>query len=107
MCEECKQKEYKIRVLKTELEICYEEIKELRRICQENGISISIDEIDWEDRKVVERIYIFPKREIERVKSISVYRNDNCHCYDKYRRTDEDELERANEIFKKLTNNTK
>jgi hypothetical protein len=50
ICENCyKQKEYELRVRKTELEICYEEIKQLHKLCQENGISISIDEIDWKD----------------------------------------------------------
>lgn len=62
--------------------------------------------------KIVERIYIIPKKEIERVKTLAivknptdVHRNPIIPQYDKYRISDEDELKNANEIWKKIINN--
>lgn len=36
------------------------------------------------DRKTIERIYIFPYKEIMDITNIAVYRNSNYHWYDKY-----------------------
>ena len=64
------------------------------------------------DGKIVERIYIFPKKEIERVKALAVvksptdaHRNPIVPQYEQYRITDEDELKKANEIWKNIINN--
>lgn len=56
------------------------------------------------DGKDIERIYEFPKEEIERVKSISIYKNPSrgVQQYEKYRITDEEELKKANEIWKDI-----
>lgn len=63
------------------------------------------------DGKIVERIYIFPKKEIERVKSLAMvknptdaHRNPIVPQYEKYRITDEDELNRANKIWENIIN---
>lgn len=55
-----------------------------------------------EDGNSVERIYKFPWKEIMRVKSISVCKNAICEWYKQYRVKDEDELKKANEIWKKI-----
>ena len=59
-----------------------------------------------EDGKIVERIYIFSKKEIERVKGISIYENPSKggQQNEQYRRTDKDELKKANEILRCINN---
>lgn len=53
--------------------------------------------------KIVERIYKFPWKEIMRVKGITVYKNPSKGLwYEKYRIKSEDELKKANEIWKRL-----
>lgn len=60
--------------------------------------------------KIVERIYKFPKEEIERVKGITIFRNPTVGrystpftpWYEKYRITNEDELKKANEIWREI-----
>lgn len=62
-----------------------------------------------EDGKIVERIYIFPKKEIDFRKGLIIVKNPtDSHSnpkiswYDKYRITDEDELKKANAIWKEI-----
>jgi hypothetical protein len=64
------------------------------------------------DGKIVERIYILPKKEIERVKTLAIVKNPtDAHGnpiiprYEQYRITDEKELKKANEIWKNIINN--
>lgn len=62
------------------------------------------------DGKIVERIYIFPKKEIDRITSISIYKNPTrgryatpfTPWYEQYRVTDESELKKANDIWKQI-----
>jgi hypothetical protein len=66
-----------------------------------------------ENWKTVERIYKFPKKEIDERKSISIYKNPMNNAgtssiipwYEKYRVKNEDELKRANEIWKEMIYN--
>lgn len=65
------------------------------------------------DGKTVERIYKFPWKEIMRIKGISIYKNSTAGRYstpvtsqfEQYRVKDEDELKKANEIWKKIIDN--
>lgn len=53
--------------------------------------------------KIVERIYIFPQKEIEIVKGIAIVKNPTKGgWYKTYRITDEEELKKANEIWKTI-----
>ena len=61
------------------------------------------------DGKIVERIYIFPKEEIDKRTIIGVYKtstdrwgNKKIHWYEQYRVKDEEELKRANSIWKAI-----
>lgn len=61
------------------------------------------------DEKIIERIYIFPKKEIERVTGITIYKNPvNAHGtpiisrYEQYRVKDEKVLEEVNKIWNKI-----
>ena len=53
------------------------------------------------DKKTVERIYKFPKEEIERVKGIAIVKNSSrwTGWYEQYRVTSKGELNMANEIY--------
>lgn len=61
-----------------------------------------------EDGKTVERIYKFPDDVIKNQKSISIFKFDskgniyNYGWYNKYRCTDEEELKKANYIYRKI-----
>ena len=54
------------------------------------------------DGKTVERIYIFPLKEIKDKKSIAITKNVINGWYKQYRRTGEDELKKANEIWAQI-----
>lgn len=59
------------------------------------------------DGKIVERIYKFPKKEIDIRKSLCICKDDShgnpiISWYGKYRTTDEDVLKKANDIWKKI-----
>lgn len=58
--------------------------------------------------KIVERIYKFPLIEIKRVKSISIYKNPSKggQQNEQYRTKDEDELNKANEIWTQVLENS-
>jgi len=57
------------------------------------------------DGKIIERIYIIPKKEIkDKRKSISIYKNPS-RCepwYEQYRITDEETIKKVNDIWKKI-----
>lgn len=56
------------------------------------------------DGKIIERLYIFPKNEIEDRTGISIYKNPS-RCepwYEQYRVTDEKTLELVNKIWKEI-----
>lgn len=62
-----------------------------------------------EDGKIVERIYIFPKEEIDKRTIIGVYKssadrwgNQKIHWYEQYKVKDEELLKRANYIWKEI-----
>lgn len=64
--------------------------------------------------KIVERIYIFPWKEVIRVKGISIYKNPmDAHGdsiisrYEQYRVVNEDELKNANKIWARILENIK
>ena len=57
-----------------------------------------------EDGLIIERIYIFPKGEVEKRTSVSICNNDNYHWYVEYS-IDEDELEKVNEIWNEIIKN--
>ena len=56
---------------------------------------------DW---KIVERIYIIPWKEIEYRKTIAIVKDPSkgVQWYKKYRMTDKDELNKANEIWTRI-----
>lgn len=58
------------------------------------------------DGKIVERIYKFLRKEIMRVKGITIYKNPSKggQQNEQYRVTDEDELKNANDIWKEIIN---
>jgi hypothetical protein len=58
------------------------------------------------DRKMIERIYVFPKEEIIGKQGISIIKNNSrgIGWYEKYRVTDIEFLERANRIWQKIIN---
>lgn len=67
-----------------------------------------------EDGTLIERLYIFPKAEIERVKSISIikspigrWNNLIIPWYEKYRIADDGELKKVNDIWKKILEENK
>jgi len=54
------------------------------------------------DGKIIERIYIFPKKEIMRITGITICKirhSSQYPWYEQYRVTDEDKLKKANEIW--------
>lgn len=56
-----------------------------------------------EDGNIIERIYIFPKKELIKIKSIKIYKNSTRGTsYEKYRITDKEELKKVNEIWKDI-----
>lgn len=76
--------------------------RELKKIF-EDMVCICISE----DGKTVERIYVIPLKEIKRIKGISIYKNQlkknsgTLYQYEQYRRTDKDEIKKANIIWNK------
>lgn len=52
--------------------------------------------------KIIERIYIFPKEEIIKRKSVGIYKYSMKGWYEKYRVKDENMLRKVNEIFQEL-----
>jgi len=61
-----------------------------------------------EDRKIIERVYIFPKHVLNMV-SIGIYKNPSrgIQWYEKYRITDEVFLNKANEIWRGIVDRRK
>jgi hypothetical protein len=59
-----------------------------------------------EDGKIIERIYIFPKKEVGNRADVLIIKNPlqsrGPFWYEQYRRTDENELKKANEIWRKI-----
>lgn len=57
-----------------------------------------------EDGNIVERIYIFPWKEIIEITGVTIYKNPSIRVpwYGQYRVTNEDELKKANEIWKEI-----
>lgn len=56
------------------------------------------------DGKNIERIYIFPHSEINGRKSIAIYRNRTDQWCEQYRVKNDEELKKANEIWKEINN---
>lgn len=56
------------------------------------------------DGKVIERIYIIPKKEIINRKTISIFKKSSRHepWYEQYRVKSEDVLRQVNKIWKKI-----
>lgn len=61
------------------------------------------------DGKIIERMYIFPKEKIEKTTGITIVKNPTdshgnsiVSCYEEYRITDKEELEKVNKIWKKI-----
>ncbi len=66
------------------------------------------------DGTLVERIYIFPKKEIEKRTGIGIYKNPTdshgdpkTSWYDEYRITDEEIMKKVNDIWKEIINEMK
>lgn len=57
-----------------------------------------------EDGKIVERIYKFPENVVKNRGSVKIVKSPvkGIHWYQQYRITDEDELKKANNIWKKI-----
>lgn len=60
-----------------------------------------------QDGRIIERLYIIPKKETDKRSSIAIYNNPSRgQWYEKYRVTDKELLKKANDIWYKITNLT-